>query len=293
MRILIAATSNVAIPSIIALKQSKHTVVLATQPDKPTGRGLKMLPSPVSAEFPETIRIDNEEQLQDLLVGIDLLITIGFGRILSTKTLSIPKYGGINLHFSLLPKWRGAAPVQRAIEFGDPETGVTVFQMDAGMDTGPIWVQKNCRIKDESLASEVFEQLSLIGSDALLAAIDMIEVGKSPLPQIGKSSVAAKIDKTEAVIDWSLNSETIIRKIKAFSVSPICRGLFRGQIVKILDAALSNESLEIGQLNESGEVGCGSGSIKLLSVLPAGKKEMSAKAWINGLNLKVGEKFEF
>lgn len=293
MHILIAATPEVAIPSIKALRQSEHSIVLATQPAKPAGRGLKMLPTPVSVEFPDAIQIHNEKELQDLLVGTDLLITIGYGRILNMKTLNIPKFGGINLHFSLLPKWRGAAPVQRSIEAGDLETGVTVFQMDAGMDTGPIWTQSAIPIGHETNAPKLFNQLSLIGADSLISTITLIESGESPTPQSGKASVAAKILKSEAMIDWSSSAEVILRKIKAFAFNPVCRGQFRSQIVKILDAELSSSTLEVGQLNHAGEVGCGEGAIKLLAVLPAGKKAMSAKDWINGLKLKAGEKFEW
>lgn len=293
MRILIAATPEVAIPSIKALKQSEHTIVIATQPAKPAGRGLKMLPTPVSMEFPEAIQIHNEKDLQDLLGGIDLLITIGYGRILSMETLIIPKFGGINLHFSLLPKWRGAAPVQRAIEAGDFETGVTVFQMDAGMDAGPIWTQDMISIDHETNAPKLFNQLSLMGADNLISAITLIESGMSPTPQMGNSSIAAKINKNEALIDWSASAEINLRKIKAFAFNPVCRGQFRSQIVKILDAERSNSSLEVGQINDAGEVGCGVGAIKLLTVLPAGKKAMSAKDWINGLKLQAGEKFEW
>jgi methionyl-tRNA formyltransferase len=293
MRILIAATPEVAIPSIKALRQSEHSIVLATQPAKPAGRGLKMLPTPVSVEFPDAIQIQNEKELQNLLVGIDLLITIGYGRILSMETLIVPKFGGINLHFSLLPKWRGAAPVQRTIEAGDLNTGVTVFQMDAGMDTGPIWTQNVFPIVQETNAPKLFNQLSLIGADSLITAIKLIESGKSPTPQMGKASIAAKINKSEAAIDWSSSAEINLRKIKAFAFNPVCRGQFRSQIVKILDAERSNSSLEVGQINDAGEVGCGEGSIRLLTVLPAGKKAMSAKDWINGLKLKAGEKFEW
>ena len=132
MKLVIAATPDVALASIERLKQ-EHQVTVVTQPDRPAGRGKQLKATPISEIFPDALKPNSEEELAQVISGSDLLITIGYGRLLKPSTLSIPTFGGINLHFSLLPKWRGAAPVQRAIEAGDKESGVTVFQMDSGI----------------------------------------------------------------------------------------------------------------------------------------------------------------
>ena len=175
MNIVVAATPNVAIPTIKKLKLT-HEVTLVTQPDRPSGRGKQLKASDVSLAFPDVLKPENESDLQRILKEQDLLITIGYGRLLSTATLGIPKFGGINLHFSLLPKWRGAAPVQRAIEAGDKVTGVTVFQMDSGMDTGPIWRQVEYAIPPGASSSDLFDSLSLLGVDAVKASLIDIEI---------------------------------------------------------------------------------------------------------------------
>ena len=168
MKLVIAATPKVAIPTINELTKS-HQITIVTQPDRPAGRGKQLRSSQIAQTYPDALKPKDESELQKILQGSDLLITIGYGRILSSASLQIPKYGGINLHFSLLPNWRGAAPVQRAIEAGDRISGVTVFQMDAGMDTGPIWHQIEYEIPTEASSNELFDSLSDLGVEAVKA----------------------------------------------------------------------------------------------------------------------------
>lgn len=291
MNLVIAATPAVAIPTIKHLQLS-HQVTLVTQPDRPSGRGKKLRESEVSQVFPEALKPENETELRNILADRDLLITIGYGRLLSEEILQVPKFGGINLHFSLLPRWRGAAPVQRAIAAGDKTSGVTVFQMDKGMDTGPIWSQKSFEIPYGHNSQQLFDDLAAIGVTAVDEALIAITSGADPIAQSGTASIAKKISKDECLINWSNDAESIVRQIKAFSFNPGVLAVIRGQNIKILDARISNAILAAGEINSNGEVGTGSGSIQLLEVTPAGKRTMNVSDWLNGFKLQEGEKFE-
>ena len=291
MKLVIAATPEVALPTIKSL-QASHQVTLVTQPDRPAGRGKSLRPTPVAQNIPSVLKLEDEESLREILKGSDLLITIGYGRILKSETLNIPKFGGINLHFSLLPKWRGAAPVQRAIEAGDKKTGVTVFQMDAGMDTGPIWVQREFDIPYGFSSPELFEALSNLGVEAVSAALAAIENSEIATPQSGEVTIAKKITKDECVVNWSSPAAEIVRKIKAFAFNPGVHSTIRGEKLKIADAREASTTLQIGELSRTGEVGTGDGSVQLISVIPAGKRLMSASDWLNGFKLAPGERFE-
>ena len=291
MKLVIAATPNVAIPTINELIKS-HQVTVVTQPDRPAGRGKQLRQSEIADAFESALKPETEAELAEILNGSDLLITIGYGRILKQATLSIPKFGGINLHFSLLPRWRGAAPVQRAIEAGDKVTGVSVFQMDEGMDTGPIWVQREFPIPYGFSSPELFESLASLGVVAVVEALRAIENGSKPVPQIGDPTVARKIRKDECVINWNDKSDVIVRKIKAFAFNPGVTTSIRGQQIKIGDARLGTSKLAPGEVNRSGEVGTLDGSIQIVSVVPAGKRAMSASDWLNGFKPQPGERFE-
>ena len=291
MKLVIAATPDVALASIERLKR-EHQVTVVTQPDRPAGRGKLLKATPISEIFPDALKPNSEEELAQVISGSDLLITIGYGRLLKTETLSIPTFGGINLHFSLLPKWRGAAPVQRAIEAGDKESGVTVFQMDSGMDTGPIWEQIKYQIPYGANSIELFKTLSIIGADALVSAIEKIQSGSKPTPQSGAVSIAAKISKQEGRIDWHLDAESIIRKIKAFASNPGVFTTIRGEKIKINEAHLTTGVYQPGELTNEGVVGTSAGAIQLINITPAGKRTMSVSDWLNGFKLKSGERFE-
>ncbi len=291
MKLVIAATPEVAIPTITHL-QGKHQVTLVTQPDRPAGRGKKMRATAIAEAFPDAKKPESESELQAILEKSDLLLTIGYGRLLSEETLSIPKFGGINLHFSLLPKWRGAAPVQRAISNGDRTTGVTVFQMDTGMDTGPIWSQLPFDIPYGYSSPQLFADLSQLGVKAVDEALISITQGVSPTPQRGEPTIARKISKEECIIDWTKSAASIIQKIKAFAFNPGVNASIRNQQIKIVDARFSDAILSAGELNRNGEVGTGDGAIQLLAVTPAGKREMSVSDWLNGFKLQSGERFE-
>ena len=291
MKLVIAATPDVAIPAIKELKQ-QHEVVVVTQPDRRAGRGKQLKPSEVALHFPEALKPESESELAGILKGSDLLITIGYGRILKPETLSIPTHGGINLHFSLLPKWRGAAPVQRAIEAGDSQTGVTVFQMDSGMDTGPIWVQHSYEIPPGCTSPELFDALAKLGVEALEESLLKIEAGDKPVAQSGSASIATKVSKEECRIDWNSSATEILQKIAAFSFNPGVYSFIRGEQIKISGAELTDAKLAPGELTAAGLVGTSDHAIALLQVTPAGKRTMSARDWLNGFKAQPGERFE-
>ena len=301
MRICIAATPSVAIPTLEALLASDHEIVsVITRPDAPAGRGRGLKSSAVSDwASANGIKLHKPESIDEislLVAASDLVITIGFGVLLPETTLNIPKHGFINLHFSLLPRWRGAAPVQRALEAGDSITGVTVFQLDAGMDTGPIYTSLPFDIEPTVNTSELLLDLSSLGVQAVISAISQIENGDSPKVQSSDGARRAnKLSTEEAQINWSKNSLEIVNKIRAFYPNPGAWSTFRAMKIKIESAKVSELILKPGVIALQGRsvvVGTGNGAIELLSVKAAGKSAMSAQDWANGQHLLPNEKFE-
>jgi methionyl-tRNA formyltransferase len=301
VRICIAATPSVAIPTLEAILASDHEIVsVITRPDAPAGRGRGLKSSAVSDwASANGITLHKPESIDEiplLVAASDLVITIGFGVLLPETTLNIPKHGFINLHFSLLPRWRGAAPVQRALEAGDSITGVTVFQLDAGMDTGPIYTSLPFDIEPSVNTSELLLDLSSLGVQAVLSAISQIENGESPKVQSGDGATRAnKLSTEEAQINWSKNSLEIVNKIRAFYPNPGAWSTFRAMKIKIESAKVSELILKPGVIALQGRsvvVGTGNGAIELLSVKAAGKSAMSAQDWANGQHLLPNEKFE-
>lgn len=299
MRIAVAATPEVALPTLEWLLTSNHTLVqVISQPDKPSGRGQQLHSSAVS-QWARTKEIplltpSTVDDLDDALVGLDLLITIGYGRILPTTTLSIPKHGCINLHFSLLPAYRGAAPVQRAIESGQVQTGVTVFALDAGMDTGPIYTAVAVPIDSRMRSFELLKELSIVGVGAVRDTLRAIENGTPPTPQEGTVSFAPKITRGEAFLDWNTASNDLVNKIRAFYPQPQAWTTFRGQPLNISQAKMVNAEilLKPGELSTHGSqclIGTSDGAIILERVTPAGKKEMSALDWSRGARFENAE----
>ena len=296
MRIAVAATPEVAIPTLDALLASKHELLcVITRPDAPAGRGRALQSTPV-ANWAETHNVqlfkpETSQSLGELIKDLDLVVTIGYGLLLPIEILETPKHGFINLHFSLLPRWRGAAPVQRAIEAGDSVTGVTVFQLDAGMDTGPIYLSAQIPLSVSTTADQLFESLANLGVEPVLKTLDLIERGERPSPQEEKGATRAyKLSKEEGLIDWNSDAEVINRKINAFNPDPGTWSNFRGQIIKINKVRVSNESANAGVLKaveKSIYIGTATSALELLEVTPSGKAQMSAISWANGARLNA------
>ena len=296
MRIAVAATPEVAIPTLDALLASKHELLcVITKPDAPAGRGRALQSTPV-ANWAETKNVqlfkpETSQSLGELIKDLDLVVTIGYGLLLPIEILETPKHGFINLHFSLLPRWRGAAPVQRAIEAGDSVTGVTVFQLDAGMDTGPIYVSEQIPLSVSTTADQLFQSLANLGVGPVLKTLDLIERGDTPSPQEDVGATRAyKLSKEEGLIDWNSDAEVINRKINAFSPDPGAWSNFRGQVIKINRVRVSNESAEAGVLKAVAKsifIGTATSALELLEVTPSGKAQMSATSWANGARLNA------
>lgn len=301
MRIAVAATPGVAIPTLDALLASEHELIcVITRPDAPAGRGRALQSTPVAnwaeVNSVKLFKPETSQSLGDLVAGLDLVVTIGYGLLLPTDVLEKPTHGFINLHFSLLPRWRGAAPVQRAIEAGDSITGVTVFQLDAGMDTGPIYLSAQIPLSSTTTADQLFDSLANLGVEPVLKTLDLIERGDRPSPQEDAGATRAyKLSKEEGLIDWNLDAEVINRKVNAFSPDPGAWSNFRGQVIKINKMRFSNEVVNAGVLkavDKSVYIGTATSALELLEVTPSGKSQMSAFSWANGARLTATDMFQ-
>ena len=302
MRIAVAATPHLAIPTLDWLLQSEHDLIrVFTTAPKPSGRGGRMTRSDVAQWCEERqitcIEISDDSDFTSLLEDLDCVVVIAFGMLLPKTLLEIPQYGFINLHFSALPRWRGAAPVQRAIENGDTHLGATVFALDEGMDTGPIYHIELFERDTEMRASEALVFLAGQGVALIAKTLKDIESSIAPTAQkIDGSSTARKLSKDEAIIDWDETVGVIQQKVLAFYPNPIARTIFRGDVLKITRARLA---VDAGQQLAPGEVattknsffiGASDGSLEILSVIPQGKSEMGASDWARGVRVEPGER---
>lgn len=303
MRLAVAATPDVAIPTLEYLYSGKDSLVrVFTTEDKGVGRGRTLTPTDVALwaneHGVECIKVGKASEMADHLSDIDCVITVAFGILLPEEILSIPTHGFINLHFSLLPAWRGAAPVQRAIENGDEKLGISVFLLDKGMDTGPIFVQSSFP-RDLSMRSkEALEFLGEQGVALIAKTLEDISSGVAPVDQSPLGvSLAKKLSKSEALINWHLSSLVIDRKISAFYPNPIAFTNFRGEILKITRSRMSNDlsidlALNVGELMVEKNrvlIGTGDQPLEIVQIIPQGKSEMKATDWARGARINPGE----
>lgn len=298
MRIAVAATPSVAIPTLEWLQSSEHLLVaVITQPDRPAGRG-RVLTQTNVAQWADQHRLpliksDSFPELEKVASSVDLLITIGYGVILPSTVLDAPRFGCINLHFSLLPAWRGAAPVQRSIQARDVLTGVTVFAMDEGMDTGPIFSQLRFALDADITADELFLELSELGVLAIQSALTDIENGVRPKAQSSSGiSHAKKLSKAEGRIDWSQDADAVSAKIRAFTSNPGAWTTFREKMMKIDKVGISKISItpkEIIFLDGQLLVGTSTFALNILSLTPSGKATLPGSDWARGARLVAGE----
>ena len=298
MKLAIAATPEVAIPTLDALLHSDHEIAFViTKPDSKSGRGQKILPSPVAvwshANKVGLLQPISINEIADQLREIDLVVTIGYGSLIGEEILTLPRFGFINLHFSLLPRWRGAAPVQRAIEAGDEEVGVSVFRLDKGMDTGPIFRSARISTPASSNTGELFQTLALLGVGPVLESIAAIANGEEPKAQDENGATHAfKLSKEEGRLDWSQEGPALVNKIKAFSPHPGAWTIFRDEKLIVEKAALGDQSIAVGAIVEVENmlyIGCRNGSVQIFNLRSAGKRSLSARDWLNGARLKPNE----
>lgn len=311
LRIVFAGTPVFAEQFLKLLIDTEHQIVgVYTQPDRPAGRGKKLKASPVKQLATENqIQVyqplnfrDQEDRNQLSELNADLMIVVAYGIILPQSVLDTPKYGCINVHASLLPRWRGAAPIHRAIETGDELTGVTIMQMNAGLDTGDMLAKSDCSIQATETTASLHDKLIESGKPALLETLKQIANGHLS-PEIQDDSAANyahKIEKIEAMLDWSLDAQILDRKIRAFYPFPVAYSLLEGQRVKIHTASLieterQGEPGKINQITEEGiSVQTGQGTIRIEQLQLPGKKAMKCADVLRGYpdRFSIGQCFE-
>ena len=302
MRIAVAATPHLAIPTLNWLLQSEHDLIrVFTTSPKPSGRGGRLTRSDVAHWCEEKkitcIEISSVSDFTSFLEDLDCVVVIAFGMLLPQNLLDIPQHGFINLHFSALPRWRGAAPVQRAIENGDTHLGATVFALDAGMDTGPIYRTALFEREPEMRTSEALDFLAGQGVALIAKTLKDIESSVAPtLQNVDGASTARKLSKDEAIINWDNSVRVIQQKVLAFYPNPIARTIFRGDVLKITRARVAindDHQLAPGEVvttKSSLFIGTSDGSLEILSVIPQGKSEMGASDWARGVRIELGER---
>jgi methionyl-tRNA formyltransferase len=292
VKIVFAGTPDFAAVHLQALIDcGQHEIAAVyTQPDRPAGRGKKLTASPVKQLacdnglniYQPTSLKDADAQQQLASLDADLMIVVAYGLILPQAVLDTPRLGCINVHGSLLPKWRGAAPIQRAIEAGDKETGICVMQMEAGLDTGPVISVARCAIDDQDTSGSIYQKLSELGAPTLLAAVEKINSGVAVAEQQddSQSTYASKIDKTEALIDWSKSAEEISRRVRAFNPFPATFSHIGGDRVKIWGASTTdkNSDKSAGTIIDASPKGIlvqtGKGELLITEIQLAGKSKM-------------------
>ena len=306
MRILFMGTPDYALASLRALVSSEDEIVgVLTQPDKPKGRGYALLPPPVKVYAleaglevfqPTTLR---DEAFAELLKKLDpeLIVVVAYGKILPKNVLDYPKYGCINVHGSILPEYRGAAPMQRAIIEGKKETGVTIQYMAEGVDTGDMLKVAKCEIGENDNFEVIHDRLSALGAKTLSEAIELIRCGKAErTPQDhSRATHAAKIEKEDCTIDFSKSEKEIHDLVRGLSPIPLAfTHTPDGKLLKIVETRLTNEksTAPAGTVISVGEdirVACGEGVISILRLLPEGKGRMSAADFVRGRKIKEGD----
>jgi len=298
VRIGVAATPDVAIPTLDWLLQSEHSLELViTQPDKPAGRGRTLSQSIVGdwavAHGISLFKPSSPDDLIGKIEDLDLILTIGYGVLLPEHILTLPKNGFLNLHFSLLPAYRGAAPAQRALQNGEVKTGVSVFQLDKGMDTGPIYSQATIDIQPSWRSVELLNELAKVGVQSVSEALLLVKQDQAPTIQSGNSSIAPKISKAEAKIDFTTSALQVVNAIRAFTYEPGAWTTWKGEPFKITSARLASEhnfpTGTLATIEGSVFVGTKDGAVEILTVIPSGKKEMTASEWARGARLSGGE----
>lgn len=298
LRIIFAGTPDFAAKHLSALINSEHEVIAAySQPDRPAGRGKKLKPSDVkqlavSHDIPvfQPVSLRNEDAQQALAaLNADLMVVVAYGLILPQIVLDTPRLGCINVHGSLLPRWRGAAPIQRSIWAGDAETGVTIMQMDLGLDTGAMLHKVTCPIADDETSASLYDKLAELGPQGLLETLAQIS-NNTTVAQVQddeQSNYAAKLSKEEANIDWTQSAVEIERQVRAFNPWPVSYTQIAEQNVKIWQTSVSEETTDaqpgtvIAATKQGIQVATGNGVLTLLNMQLAGKKAMPVQDILN------------
>jgi methionyl-tRNA formyltransferase len=298
MRSVFAGTSQFAVPALQALMNSPHDVLAVfTQPDRPAGRGRKLRPSPVKnladqlglpVHQPETL---HSHEIQQLLASfdVDIMIVAAYGLMLPQAVLATPRLGCVNMHASLLPRWRGAAPIQRAILAGDRKTGVTIMCMAAGLDTGDILLRRSTLIADNDTAGSVHDRLAVMGAEVLLDALAGLADGSlTPRPQDGAyATYATKLTKAEAELNWAQSADFLSRRVRALNPWPVAQTRYRGVPLRVWSASALRAPSDappgsvIAASPQGIDVATGDGILRLLQLQQPGRKPVSAAEFVN------------
>ena len=307
MRLIFAGTPEFAARALAALAQAGHEVALVlTQPDRPAGRGMRLVPSAVKARAQELgLEVYQPVSLKDAAtlarlgaLDADAMVVAAYGLILPEPVLALSRLGAINIHASLLPRWRGAAPIQRAILAGDALTGISIMRMDRGLDTGPLLAAESLAIAAEDTSANLHDKLAELGARLIVTVLAQLERGQlSAEPQAAAgASYAAKIAKAEAEIDWNETAPSVERKVRAFNPAPGAAAMIKGVAVKIWRAGLSPAEGAPGTILEAGAngivVACGSKALRVLELQRAGGKKLTAAQFLAGFPLTAGERLE-
>lgn len=298
MRIVFAGTPDFAVPSLRAAARHNEVVAVYTQPDRPAGRGRGLAASPVKREAvargipvmqPETLRGSQAQQdLRDL--APDLVVVVAYGLILPRRVLEIPTHGCWNVHASLLPRWRGAAPIQRAIQAGDAETGVCLMRMEAGLDTGPVLLEQATPIGPDETGGQLHDRLAEMGAQVLEDGLGLLRAGLLPVPWVQPEegvTYAHKLDKAEARLDWSRPAIELARTVRAFNPWPVAEAMVAGERLRIHGAIAvdTGHAAAPGTLLAAGregiDIACGDGALRLRVVQREGGRAITAADWLN------------
>lgn len=300
MRIVFIGTGEIGVPTLRALQKSEHQLVgIVTQPDKPVGRAQKITPPPVKAALSESqmsmlqpAQIKDPQSIEEIrLLEPDIIVVMAYGQILSRAVLEIPKIACLNLHASLLPRWRGAAPIQAAIAAGDPETGITVMFMDEGLDTGDILLQRKIDISPSETGATLHDRLAQIAPEALLESLRLLGAENAPRISQDKSlaSYAPKLNREAGRLNWNDGAETIERKIRAYNPWPGAFTEFAGRNLKIFAASmvdLRGKPGEILRKDRELVIATSDRALSLTEVQLEGKKRMTASELLRGLKVQ-------
>ena len=306
MKIIFAGTPQFAASALAALLKEHQIVAVLTQPDRPAGRGMHLMTSPVKQLAlqhelpvlqPATLKTE-EAQRAIAALNADVMVVAAYGLILPKAVLQLPRHGCLNIHASLLPRWRGAAPIPRAILAGDGETGITIMQMDEGLDTGEMLLRSTCPIAPDDSAQTLHDKLAEIGADSILEALRLLQQNRlTPVKQDDAAATyAAKLLKNEAQIDWRLDARLIERAVRAFNPFPVCHADFNGVSLKIwLAELLEGMQGEPGKVLAADKhgitVACGKDALRLEVLQRPGGKAQPAAQFLQAVPVKAGDKF--
>lgn len=306
MKIIFAGTPEFAVPALAALIAAEHQIVMVlTQPDRPAGRGMKLKASPVKvlAEQhdlrvfqPDTLK-DATVQAQIEAVHADVMIVAAYGLIIPTVVLHMPKFGCYNIHASLLPRWRGAAPIHRSLLVGDTETGVTIMEVVPALDAGAMVSRGTVPITESDTTKTLHDALSKTGADLMVQAMaELEEKGSLPATPQDESLVtyAHKLEKSEAAIDWQKSAVEVSRQVRAFNPFPVAQGILKGEVCRIWMASGKEGKAKVGEIvsvHDGVTVGCGDGLLHITELQAPGGKRLSAQAFVQGHNLQIGDSF--